>query len=76
MIDGLKLAVTGEEHAKLLERLSKVAGEMTAAHFALAARSARPRTGVELDCVACTDDLLSQITQFVPCKAERARSGP
>jgi hypothetical protein len=48
MIDGLKLAVTGEEHAKLLERLSKVAGEMTAAHFALAARSARPRTGVEL----------------------------
>jgi|KBSSwiStaDraftv2_1062776.scaffolds.fasta_scaffold98189_2 hypothetical protein len=39
MIDGLKLAVTGEEHAKLLERLSKVAGEMTAAHFALAAQS-------------------------------------
>ena len=64
MIDGLKPAVTGEEHAKLLERLSKVAGEMTTAHFALAARSGMAEFGSRaLDCVACTDDLLSHITQ-------------
>jgi len=38
MIEGLKVTMTGEE-LRALERPSKVTGEMTMAHFALAERS-------------------------------------
>jgi hypothetical protein len=72
MIDGLKLAVTGEEHAKLLERLSKVAGEMTAAHFApLLRNQAWPssESSSRLRCVHGRPSIAHH--PVVPCKAER-----